>query len=84
MSRFIFYSDLKRAKEYIQIAIAESNIMHLFGHKWRFIFSDEYSSSLVKPIVDENLQLTSVAFVSQYALENTCIRHKDTIIRSSK
>jgi hypothetical protein len=77
--RFIFDSDLEGAQEYIQIAIAESNIMHIFGGIIRLIFSDQYSSSLVMPIVDEDLQLTSVAFVSQYALENTCISHKETI-----
>lgn len=88
--RYIFNSDseqaVQNAKKYIQTAISNSNITRIFGDIDRSIFSEEYSSSLVRPVVNKDLQLTGIDFVSHFALVNTCIRHKETLfnnIRSS-
>lgn len=81
--RFVLKHKQDSAKAYIAKAVIDCDLHKLLRSIDDSVFTDEISSALVQPIVDANLKMKDITFVSDYVVDLTWKRREDEILNDS-
>jgi hypothetical protein len=68
--RYVFTSTIDECKKYVKLAVIDCDVLALIKSVDYHVFSDKIISKLVQPIVNSELKLVKVDFVSNYVVED--------------